>query len=148
MLKKRHYVIYDSKDGDGVFKVHTSQGVVEFIPHESGLHYLDLKDIEEDGVVLVTFIRENFEGFMKKQVEEAIKAHHFQVMLDHPSRKDFESMVCANLIADCPVTPEHISHTHQLLGENLAGLRGKSVQKKPEHVVMDYVQIPRDIWSL
>ena len=100
-LKKRHHMTYDSKDRDKVFKVHTSQGVVEFIPHKSGLHYLDLKNNEEDGTALVTTIKENFERFTKKQVEGAIKAHCFQAMLGHPSRKDFKSMVHANLIAKC-----------------------------------------------
>ena len=54
-------------------------------------------------------------------------------------------MVHANLIDNCPVTPENISHAHQLFGENLAGLREKTVWKKPEQVVTDYVQIPRDL---
>jgi len=66
-------------------------------------------------------------------------------MLGHPSRKDYKSMVFANLIANCPVTPENISHAHKLVGENLAGLRGKTVRRKPEQVVTDYVQIPRDL---
>ena len=89
ILKKRHHVIYNSKDRDGVFKVHTTQEVVKFIPHERGLHYLDLKDSKEGDIALVTRIRENFEGFMKKQVKWAIKACHFQAMLGHPLRKDF-----------------------------------------------------------
>ena len=59
-LKRRHHVTYNSKDRDGVFTVHTSQVIIEFIPHESSLHYLDLKDKEEKGTILVTTIRENF----------------------------------------------------------------------------------------
>ena len=54
-------------------------------------------------------------------------------------------MVHANLIANYSVTPENISHTHKLFGENLSGLRGKTVWKKSEWVVTDYVQIPRDM---
>ena len=50
----------------------------------------------------------------------------------------------ANLIANCPVTPDNISH-YQLSCENLATLRGKTVYRKPEQVVMDYVKIPRDV---
>ena len=103
----------------------------EFIPHESGLHYLDLKGNEEDGIALVTTIKENFEGFTKKQVEGAIRAHCFQAMLGHPLREDFESMVCANL-------RKYLSHAYQCFGENLAGLSDKIVQKKPECVVTDY----------
>ena len=90
-------------------------------------------------------VRENFKGYAIKQVKGAFEAHCLQAMLGHPSRKDFKGMVCANLIANCPVTPENISRTHQLFCENLAGLRGKTVRKKPEQVVMDYVQIPRDL---
>ena len=83
-----------------------TQGVVEFIPHESGLHYLDMKEKEETGIAHVTMIRENFEGYTKKQVEGTIEAHHLHAMLGHPSRNDFEGMVHANLTANCPVTPE------------------------------------------
>ena len=55
---------YDSRDRDDVLKVYTNQEIVDFIPHESGLHYLDLKDNEEA----------DFKGSTKKQVEGAIKA--------------------------------------------------------------------------
>ena len=116
-----------------------------FVPHKSRLHYLDLKEKQEAGIALMTMIQDNFEGYMKKQVEGAIKAWHLQAMLGHQSRKDYESMVHANLIANCPVTPSNISHAHKLFGENLAGLRGKTVHRKPEQVVMDYVKIPRDL---
>ena len=52
-LKERHHVTSNSKDRDGKFKMHTSQGIIKFIPHESSLHYLDLKDKEEEGTILV-----------------------------------------------------------------------------------------------
>ena len=87
ILKNRRHVTYDSKDRDGVFKVHTNQGVVEFMPHENGLHYLDLKKNEKAGIVLIAMVRENFKGYTKKQVKGAIEAH-VQAMLGHPSRKD------------------------------------------------------------
>ena len=64
-------------------------------------------------------------------------------MLEDPSRKDYESMACSNLIANYPVNPDNISHACKPIGENLAGLRGKTVPKQTEPVVMDYAQIPR-----
>ena len=117
---QKRNVTYDSKNRDGVFKVHTNQEVVEFIAHESGLHYLDLKNNEDAGVTLVTMIRENFEGYTKKQFDGGIKAHCFQAMLGCPSRKDFEGVVCDNLIANCQVTMAYISHAYLLFGESLA----------------------------
>ena len=90
-------------------------------------------------------IRSNFEGYTKNEVEGAIKAHHLQAILGHLSQKDFEGMVHANLIANCPVTEKDVSNGYALFGQNLAGLREKRVRQKPEHVEMDYVQIP---WRL
>ena len=65
-LKKRHHVTYDSQDRDGAFKVHTTKGVVEFIPHESKFHYLDLNDHGENEVALVKTLWDNYEGYTKK----------------------------------------------------------------------------------
>ena len=141
-LKKQHHVTCDSKDRDGVFKVHTKDGVVEFIPHESGLHYLDLKDQQESGVALVTTIKNNIEGYTKHEVEGAIKAHQPWAMLGCPTQKDFEEMVHANLIANYPVSQKDASDAYALFGQNLAGLRGKTVRCKPELVETEYVQIP------
>ena len=61
--KVKHRVTYDSWDRDGVFKVHTKEGIVEFKPSEKGLHY---HDTSEDGsnfeCMLVNTVRDNFEG--------------------------------------------------------------------------------------
>jgi len=38
----KHRVTYDSEDRGGVFKVHTPNGVVEFMPTPRGLHYIDV----------------------------------------------------------------------------------------------------------
>ena len=67
---------------------------------------MDIKDNKDLSIDLVTMVRENFEGYTKKQLEGAIKACHLQAMLGHSSRKDFKGMVHANLIANCPVTTE------------------------------------------
>ena len=67
-LKNRHHVTYNSKDGNGIFNV-----VVEYMPHESRLHYLDLKEKEEAGVALVTMIRNNFEGSFSSDIGTSLK---------------------------------------------------------------------------
>ena len=50
-------------------------------------------------------------------------------MLGYPSKKDFESMVHAILIANYPATPENATDAHELLGENVAGLRARQFVK-------------------
>ena len=111
--------MYISPDKNEVFKVHTIKGVKEFIPHDSGFHYLDLNNHAENSVVLATTVGDNFEGFTKKQVKGIINVQRLQVMLEHPFKNDYESMVCANLIDYCQVIPRNIFHAYELFGKNL-----------------------------
>ena len=43
------------------------------------------------------------------------------------------------------MTQKDVSNAFALFGQNLAGLRGKTVRHKPAHVEMDYVQIPQNL---
>ncbi len=52
-LGRKFRVTYDSTDRQGVFQVHTAQGVVEFKPTPKGLHALNLKDNPEAAFLLV-----------------------------------------------------------------------------------------------
>ena len=140
-LKKLHQVTYYNSDGNGAFKVHTLKGVNEFKPYENGLHYLDLKYGEPPEITFVQ-LRENYQDFTKKEIEGGIKAREMQVMLSHPSQWH------ARLIANCLIIPNDISTAYAIFGENLAGIRGKTVQRQPERVVTDYVKIPRDFFAL
>ena len=71
-LKEKYHAMYDI-DG-GVFKVKTPGGVEKFKPHENRLYYLDMNPDDQQAITLVTTVRDNFEGFTKKEIEGAIKA--------------------------------------------------------------------------
>ncbi len=55
LLAKKHHTTYDSHDRGGVFKVHTSEGLIEFKPTSKGHHALDLRTQPEAAHLLVTF---------------------------------------------------------------------------------------------
>jgi len=101
--KAKHRVTYDSWDHDGVFKVHTKDGIVEFKPSEKGLHY---HDTSEDGsnfeCMLVNTVRDNFEGHTKHDIAKAKEARKLQGMIGNPTDKEFKGMVCENL---SPIAP-------------------------------------------
>ena len=145
-VASRHRVTYDSWDHGGVFVVHMPTGVIEFNPTEKGLHELDLAEVSPTDVatMLVTTVAENYEGFTKREVLKAHEARRLQRMLGCPSDRDFQGMVREKLIANCPVTITDVQNAYQILGPDLAGLRGKTVRRKPEHVAVDYVAVPRD----
>jgi hypothetical protein len=73
--KANHRVTYNSWDCDGVFKVHTKEGIVEFKPSEKGLHYHDTsKDNSNSKCMLVNTVRDNFEGHTKHNIAKAKEA--------------------------------------------------------------------------
>ena len=160
-VAEKHRVTYDSWDWNGVFKVHTKDGVVEFKPSERGLHYVDVS-VEGDVVqhmlattdmsggeddkecMMVTTVRGNFEGHTRHEIKKAQEARRLQGMIGNPTERELEGMVQEKLIANCPVTVQDVHNANRIFGPDIANLRGKTTRKKPEHVRVDYVEIPRD----
>ena len=162
-LSKKYHITYDSHDRDGVFRVFTDAGVVEFIPTDKGLHVLNLSENpkaacllvnhgaplspNEDHHLHVNTVRKNFEGFTKHQVKNAARARYLMGMVGTPSLMDFQGMVRHNLLKDCPITLEDVNNAHTIFGPDLAAIRGKTVRHKPDCVVTDYVDIPWTIFD-
>jgi hypothetical protein len=92
LLSKKHHITYGSHDCRGVFKVHTSGGLIEFKPTSKGLHALDLYDNPKAAHHLVTSthpdeahlhvktVRKNYKSFTPKQIKRAHKSHLLMLM--------------------------------------------------------------------
>ncbi len=147
--KAKHRVTYDSWDCDGVFKVHTKEGIVEFEPSEKRLHYHDtLEDNSNFECMLVNTVRDNFEGHTKRNIAKAKEAQRLQGMMGNPTDNEFKGMVHERLITNCPVTVQDVENANNIFGPDLANLREKMIRTKPEHVRIEYLQIPQDFVEL
>jgi hypothetical protein len=156
-LAQKFRVTYDSSDRGGVFQVWTDKGLVEFTPTERGLHALNLREHPQAAFILVndgeppppgnpiTTVRNNFEGFTKRQVKQAIQARRLMSMIGAPTEREFQELVRLNHLKDCPITNSDIIHANKIFGRDLANIRGKTVRRKPKHVATEYVDIPRVI---
>ncbi len=101
LTKAKHRVTYDSWDCDGVFKVHTKEGIVEFKLSEKGLHYHDRsKDNSNFECMLVNTVSNEFEGHTKHNIAKAKEAQRLQGMVGNPTDKEFKGMVCKRLITN------------------------------------------------
>jgi hypothetical protein len=69
-------------------------------------------------------------------------------MVGNPTDKEFKGMVRERLITNCPITVQDIENASRIFGPDLANLRGKRIRTKPEHVRIEYVQIPWDFVEL
>ncbi len=79
------------------------------------------------GRMHVQRVRENYEGFMKKDVIKATEARQAQALMRKTSKKDFKGMVSNRLIPNCPVTYADITNSQKIFGLDLASIRGKTV---------------------
>ena len=154
-LGQKFKVTYNSTDRGGVFKVFTQAGVVEFKPTSKGLHVLNLKQNPDAAFLLVNdadlaygkspvpTVRQNYEGFTKRQIKQATHARRIMGMIGAPTEREYQSLVHDNLLKDCPITNSDIITAHKIFGPDLANLRGKMVRRKPKHVNTDLVDIPQ-----
>ena len=151
-MKQMYPITYNSHPQDGgkaCFEVHTKRGVMSFKPCAKGLHYLDLSKIGQAEHALaqteIVTIRNNYEGYTKREVHQAIQARKLQAMMGSPSQADYEGMVRDKIIDHCPVTVTDIKNAHNIFGAELAGIRGKTVRKRPERVEPEIIAVPRNI---
>ena len=91
---------------------------------------------------MVETIQCNYEGFTKKEIEQAINVWCLQGMLDNNSDRDLVGMVHAQVIPNRPFNVDDCKHAAQIFGKNLPDILGKTVRHKPERVMPEYPDIP------
>ena len=82
-----------------------------------GQRYLDRNEY-----ALINTVHENFEGFTKREVNEAKMARDVQLRVGNPTDKQFNKLVSANKIRNCPILPQHIANASKIFGPSTAGL--------------------------
>ena len=66
-------------------------------------------------------------------------------MVGRPSAEYFERMVRGKMLKNFPITTVDIKNTHTIFGPDVRSLCRKTVRKKTETVMFDYVAIPDQI---
>ena len=142
-VRRKFRVTYDGENGNSIFSVHKPNGtLVQFVMHPDGLHYHDTGCRE---LVLVTTVKDNEQGYSRRQIAAAKAARTLQSIVGHPSTADLKSVLRSNQVANCPVTPADVDRAEAIYGPSVPILKGKTVRKTPLPVVSDYVAVPPSI---
>ena len=66
----------------------------------------------------------------------------------HPTDEKFKQMVSGKSLDNCSIVANNVTNAHAIFGPNLLGLRGETVRQRPEPVVPEYLEIPKDFYRL
>ncbi len=97
-----------------------------------GFPYIDMQS--KAAVAMIQTVPQRYEGFTKRKVQDAIAARKAQAMTGHPTDAQFLGMVRNKTIKNCPIKAKHITNACSIFGLSIAGVRGKTVRRKPERV--------------
>jgi hypothetical protein len=104
--------------------VHDANGEVQFHKDKNGLPYIDLGESSEDAAAMlvqtgsedaahmfVQTVRQNYEGYTKKEILRAKEARPAMGLIGYPNEQDFKGMVRAKMIPNCPINVNDITNT-------------------------------------
>jgi len=147
-VKQEYDVSYNGDD----FIIHRAKRGyphMVFKPHSSGLHVLDVNDSRSQASYsFVETVADNMQLFTKRQIASAQQARDLQAGLGFPSIQDYNWIVKANMLKDCPVNSQDVDVALKVWGNQVPMLKGKTVRWKPPVVTEDVVQVPKQIWLL
>ena len=115
---------------------------VRFQLSPNGLYYFDAKD-RENSVLLLNTVLENQEGFTQREYKGPREAWQAMQLLGVPSGRDFEKMLCSNMIINCPIIFDNVKNTKLIFGPDITSLKSKSLRRKQDSLVMYFIEIPR-----
>ena len=95
-LEKKYRITYDS--WEGYYVVHDANGEVQFHKDKNGLPYIDMGELSEDAAAMlvqtgsedaahafVQTVRQNYEGYTKKEILRAKEARRAMRLIGYPN---------------------------------------------------------------
>ena len=115
-----------------------------FRPLKNGLYSHNTKNRE---IALVNCVEENKTRFTNRELEKAKQARELYAMVGFPSEKDFKGLIRNQMLYNVDISTQDIDNAREIFGPDVAALKGKTTRKKTEHVVTDYLAVPKAIFE-
>ena len=126
--------------------VHRLDGaVMKFREHPCGLYVYAASNDSSVGVnkyTMVTTVAAQRELFTRREIAAADLARDLYRKLGRPSEAEFQRLLRANQIRNCPVTPGDAARALEIYGPDIAALKGKSTRTTPAPRVPTFTAVP------
>eukprot|EP00978_Attheya_sp_CCMP212_P004566 scaffold9975_cov51-Attheya_sp.AAC.2 len=137
-----NHVTHDSDDRNE-FRVHKPDGEVRvFSESKCGLYFMDASASETENLFVNTV-----ERIARRDYSQAVLARKIQKTIGHPSTRTFINIVENKLLKNCPITTRDIKIAEEIFGPDVGILKGKTVRRSTERVVIGTVDIPLSIMT-
>ena len=94
---------------------------------------------------VATTVKDNMEGYTKREVKGAKLARKLHQSLGCPTVDTLKQLIRMNAIKNCPVTTEDITNAENMFGPDVGALKGKSTRNTPPPVINDLIDIPPEL---
>ena len=123
---------------------------MKFIMSRKGLYYTDTPSIIEwpskAGVFnQVALVEENLTKYTQRDINKAKAARKFQVMYNNISTTKLLNIIDTNQVRGLPITREDVKQAENIFGPNVFALKGKTTNRKVDHIVAPVTRIPKEI---
>ena len=154
-IRKKFRITADTMKEPAI-QVHLGNGEqVKFRELKSGLYLGDIREIQQKLKIrhhnFLNLTNENKSNFTQAQVKAAERAKILFKGLGMPSYQKFIKLLEANIIRNCPVTPQDVKTALYIWGPETAVIKGKTTRIGPEHIpsatVIPLPQTTRDFHS-
>jgi hypothetical protein len=157
-MADQHRITYDSDIKDA-FLVHTEDGnTLKFEQTPEGLYanrppqeFLNkvarskTKPARKQN--FVSMVKENLEGFTKREIEDAMVARKLYHASGCPTVDSLKMMIRMNQIKNCPVTVNDVNNVTKIWGPDIGALKGKTTRRTPSRVQQDDIDTPPELWA-
>ena len=75
---------------------------------------------EKAASAFVQMVRQNYEGFTKKEILQAKEARQATGLIGNPSENNFKGLVSNNMITNSPIKTTAITNARYIFGKDLA----------------------------
>jgi hypothetical protein len=93
----------------------------------------------------VSMVKENLEGFTKREVEDAMVAKNLYHVSGCPTFDNLKIIIRMKQIKNCPVAVNNVSNATKIWGPDIGASNSKITQQTPSRVRQDDIEVPPEL---